>query len=164
VAGPTARRRSREPGPGAGGQAGVRRRAAGGVAGVPPRNPRFTGRGRHDRRTAPAAAGPARARWGAGAVRAGGVGKTQLALEYAHRFAADYDLVWWIDAEQPVLIPQQLTALAARLELPSGRRWPTRSSGCWPSCAAGTGGCWSSTTPSGPGHTPTTGPAGAGTR
>ncbi|EXG80089.1 FxSxx-COOH system tetratricopeptide repeat protein [Cryptosporangium arvum] len=47
----------------------------------------------------------------------GGVGKTRLALEYAHRFGADYDLVWWIPADRPVLVGDQFAALAVRLGL-----------------------------------------------
>jgi hypothetical protein len=45
----------------------------------------------------------------------GGVGKTQLTMEYAHRFAGMYDLAWWIDAEQAELIGDQFAALGTRL-------------------------------------------------
>jgi hypothetical protein len=45
----------------------------------------------------------------------GGVGKTQLAAEYAHRFADAYDLAWWIDAEQGKLIGDQIAALGLSL-------------------------------------------------
>jgi hypothetical protein len=49
----------------------------------------------------------------------GGVGKSQLAIEYAHRFASEYTLVWWFDAEQPALLPEQFTTLAPHLGLPA---------------------------------------------
>src|SRR6516225_5603133 len=46
----------------------------------------------------------------------GGVGKTQLAAEYVHRFAGTYDLAWWINADQGGLIGDQVAALGLALE------------------------------------------------
>ncbi len=45
----------------------------------------------------------------------GGVGKTQLAAEYAHRFAGAYDLAWWVNCEQAGLIGDQFAALGTAL-------------------------------------------------
>jgi DNA-binding SARP family transcriptional activator len=89
------------------------------VSNVPTRNPHFTGRAAlldqlHDQLCGDRDTLTVQALYGLG-----GVGKSQLTIEYAHRFAADYDLVWWIDAERPVLIPDQLLGLADMLGLPT---------------------------------------------
>jgi hypothetical protein len=49
----------------------------------------------------------------------GGVGKTQVAIEYARRFSPEYNLVWWISADQRVRVQSWLAALAQHLGLPS---------------------------------------------
>ncbi|YCK36716.1 tetratricopeptide repeat protein [Actinomadura sp. ATCC 39365] len=45
----------------------------------------------------------------------GGVGKSELALQYAHHHRHDHDLVWWIDADGPDRIRAGLAALARAL-------------------------------------------------
>ncbi len=95
------------------------------VSNIPARNPHFTGRTDlidrlHDELRTDRDTLLVQALYGLG-----GVGKTQLAIEYAHRHAADYDLAWYIDAEQPALIPDQLIGLAGLLGLPTGSSPPT---------------------------------------
>ncbi|MYX12811.1 tetratricopeptide repeat protein [Streptomyces sp. SID8374] len=89
---------------------------------VPPRNPGFTGRSLVLERM--------RDQLGGGMAVVlpqpqtlyglGGVGKTQVALEYVHRFMADYDLVWWISSEQGDDVVASLAELAVRLGAQGG--------------------------------------------
>ncbi|MBO3675523.1 tetratricopeptide repeat protein [Streptomyces sp. NEAU-YJ-81] len=44
----------------------------------------------------------------------GGIGKSTLALHFAHTHRADYTAVWWIDAETPETITGSLAQLTAR--------------------------------------------------
>ena len=106
---------------------------------VPPRNPDFTGR---DSLLVRVRETLQRAFPGMAVLQGlGGVGKTQLSIEYAHRFASDYDTVWVIDSDQPELITSQFAELAVAIgaatpvadaqtaataaitELRDGKRW-----------------------------------------
>ncbi|WP_217567449.1 FxSxx-COOH system tetratricopeptide repeat protein [Streptomyces sp. GbtcB7] len=84
---------------------------------IPPRNPNFTGRVDLLERLSE------RLREGTTTVLPeaihgmGGVGKTQMAIEYAYRHQSEYDIVWWIPAERPGQIGQALVELAQRLGL-----------------------------------------------
>ncbi|MEU1486103.1 FxSxx-COOH system tetratricopeptide repeat protein [Streptomyces sp. NPDC005752] len=89
---------------------------------APPRNPGFTGRSLVLERMRDQLGGgmavvlpQPQALYGLG-----GVGKTQVALEYVHRFMADYDLVWWISSEQIDDVVASLAELAVRLGAQGG--------------------------------------------
>ena len=85
---------------------------------VPARNADFTGRGATLELLRDKLAGGGRAVVVAQALYGlGGVGKTQLALEYAHRFMADYDLVWWVPSERAEETSGALADLARKMGL-----------------------------------------------
>jgi TIR domain len=87
------------------------------VSNLPARNRNFSGRGGlleqlHAGLQAEASAAVVPT----GAVHGlGGVGKTELALEFAHRFASDYDICWWVPAELPTSVTVTLAGLGRRL-------------------------------------------------
>ncbi|MDN3354131.1 FxSxx-COOH system tetratricopeptide repeat protein [Actinomadura sp. DC4] len=95
--------------------------------GIPGRNRNFTGRVEllqllrariGDAATAVVPSGDAEAE-GAHALQGmGGVGKTQLAIEYVWQYRSEYELVWWIPADQPTSAVKALADLAPSLNLP----------------------------------------------
>lgn len=98
------------------------------VVSLPARNARFTGREtnlltlRDQLRS-----GSAVVLFGTQAVALqgmGGVGKTQLALEYAYRYRAAYDVVAWLNADTEESLQGSLRDLGGRLNLHSEQTGP----------------------------------------
>ncbi|ANS63696.1 NB-ARC domain-containing protein [Streptomyces lincolnensis] len=117
--GPAQTAPGRLPGPAAHPMGGPSNRRTPAVWGnVPPRNPNFTGRGdlldalhRRLRKEKTTAVLP-------NALHGmGGVGKSQLAIEYLYRHLAEYDIIWWISAERTTQVALSLVELAQRLGL-----------------------------------------------
>ncbi|MEU9386135.1 FxSxx-COOH system tetratricopeptide repeat protein [Streptomyces sp. NPDC048279] len=55
-----------------------------------------------------------------------GVGKTQLAAEYVYRFGSEYDVVWWVNAENRATYRRLLAELAPKLGLSTGDEYGER--------------------------------------
>ena len=87
---------------------------------VPRRNPRFTGR--DDLLTVLQERLMDAERGNAACTLLGmsGIGKTQIAAEYAHRFSPDYDVIWWVNSDDRNVQRDRFGELAAELRLPSG--------------------------------------------
>lgn len=81
-------------------------------------NPNFTGR--EELLAALASAGAGEATVLTQAITGlGGVGKTQVAVEYAYRNRGDFEVVWWVRGEDPLTLAQDFAALAPELGLVS---------------------------------------------
>ncbi|WP_279493586.1 FxSxx-COOH system tetratricopeptide repeat protein [Actinocrispum wychmicini] len=89
---------------------------------VPPRNLNFTGRAELlDQLSKRLVAGGTTAILPAALHGMGGIGKTQMAVEYIYRRLHRYDIVWWLQATQPAQIRAGLTELAQYMGLPGSQ-------------------------------------------
>ncbi len=81
------------------------------------RNPNFTGRESLLEAVREALEGGEAAALTQAIVGLGGVGKTQLALEYAYRHREDYEVVWWVRSEEAARLTDDFCRLAQSLNL-----------------------------------------------
>ena len=84
------------------------------------RNPRFTGRDAMLAQVHSAFTSGRRAARIQAIAGLGGCGKTNLALEYAHRYARDYSLVWWMSSGEPTSLAIQYGSLGKKLSPEQG--------------------------------------------
>jgi hypothetical protein len=105
------------------------------------RNPHFSGRGKMLETIREALVSPSTTVPIQVIVGLGGVGKTQIALEYICRNSCDYDLIWWLPAGDFPSLVAEYASLATALDLPeksvqsipeicrSVRRWLQQNAG-----------------------------------
>jgi 3-methyladenine DNA glycosylase/8-oxoguanine DNA glycosylase len=82
------------------------------------RNPNFTGRKGILKALRLALISGEPAAWKQAITSMGGVGKTQLTVEYIYRHKADYRVIWWIRSEEPATMAADYASLAVDLNLP----------------------------------------------
>ena len=87
------------------------------VSNAPVRNARFTGRAEvlHDLRARMRLQRAGAQRQPVALLGLGGMGKTQLALEYAYRYKSEYDVIWWVESGQALFIDTAMNDLGEQL-------------------------------------------------
>jgi tetratricopeptide (TPR) repeat protein len=80
-----------------------------------PRNPNFTGRGKAMAELRQALTGKAAADRIQVVFGPSGIGKSQLAAEFAYKHKFDYEIVWWLRADEPASLALGARQLAERL-------------------------------------------------
>ncbi|MFE2560953.1 FxSxx-COOH system tetratricopeptide repeat protein [Streptomyces sp. NPDC059352] len=87
---------------------------------VPRRNPRFTGRDDLLTELQERLMDAERGNAACTLLGMSGIGKTQIAAEYAHRFSPDYDVIWWVNSDDRNIQRDRFGELAVELSLPTG--------------------------------------------